>query len=143
VGKNMEKKYIPILYFLSVWIVLYSYLYIAKIFPYNPIILLCIATGFYIINIGNIAYNYNENTLLVYYIIINSLLKLPPLLMVYRDKINYNDIIFSVIFIIIYVIFMILINEDIICIYKNYTDFIINKNDGIMGELYYHINYLL
>ena len=137
----MEIKYIPVLYFLSVWIVLYSYLYIAKIFPYNPIILLCIATGFYIINIGNIAYNYNENTLLVYYIIINSLLKLPPLLMVYRDKINYNDIIFSVIFIIIYVIFMTLIEEDIICIYKNYTDFIINKNDGIMGELYYHINY--
>lgn len=137
----MEKKYIPVLYFLSVWIVLYSYLYIAKIFPYNPIILLCIATGFYIINIGNIAYNYNENTLLVYYIIINTLLKLPPLLMVYRDKINYNDIIFSVIFIIIYVIFMILIKEDIICIYKNYTDFIINKNNGIMGELYYHINY--
>jgi len=137
----MENKYIPVLYFLSVWIVLYSYLYIAKIFPYNPIILLCIATGFYIINIGNIAYNYNENTLLVYYIIINSLLKLPPLLMVYRDKINYNDIIFSVIFIIIYVIFMTLIDEDIMCIYKNYTDFIINKNDGIMGELYYHINY--
>ena len=137
----MRKIYIPVLYFLSVWIVLYSYLYIAKIFPYNPIILLCIATGFYIINIGNIAYNYNENTLLVYYIIINSLLKLPPLLMVYRDKINYNDIIFSVIFIIIYVIFMTLIDEDIICIYKNYTDFIINKNDGIMGELYYHINY--
>ena len=139
----MEKKYIPVLYFLSVWIVLYSYLYVAKIFPYNPIILLCIATGFYIINIGNIAYNYNENTLLVYYIIINSLLKLPPLLMVYRDKINYNDIIFSVIFIIIYVILMTLIDEDIICIYKNYTVFIINKNDGIMGELYYHINYLL
>lgn len=137
----MEKKYIPALYFLSVWIVLYSYLYIAKIFPYNPIILLCIATGFYIINIGNIAYNYNENTLLVYYIIINSLLKLPPLLMVYRDKINYNDIIFTIIFIIIYVIFMTLIEEDIICIYKNYTDFIINKNNGIMGELYYHINY--
>lgn len=137
----MEKKYIPALYFLSVWIVLYSYLYIAKIFPYNPIILLCIAIGFYIINIGNIIYNYNENTLLVYYIIINSLLKLPLLLMVYRDKINYNDIIFSVIFIIIYVIFMILINEDIICIYKNYTDFIINKNNGIMGELYYYINY--
>ena len=137
----MENKYIPVLYFLSVWIVLYSYLYIAKIFPYNPIILLCIATGFYIINIGNIAYNYNENTLLVYYIIINSLLKLPPLLMVYRDKINYNDIIFSVIFIIIYVIFMTLIDEDIMCIYKNYTDFIINKNNGIMGELYYYINY--
>lgn len=38
----MDKKYIPVLYFLSVWIVLYSYLYIAKIFPYNPIILLCI-----------------------------------------------------------------------------------------------------
>ena len=68
----MDKEYIPVLYFLSVWIVLYSYLYIAKIFPYNPIILLCIATGFYIINIVNIAYNYNEHTSLFYYIIINS-----------------------------------------------------------------------
>ena len=38
---------------------------------------------------------------------------------------------------------MTLIDEDIICIYKNYTAFIINKNDGIMGELYYHINYLV
>jgi len=36
---------------------------------------------------------------------------------------------------------MTLIEEDIICIYKKYTAFIINKNDGIMGELYYHINY--
>ena len=89
--------------------------------------MLCIATGFYIINIANIAYNYNEHTALFYYIIINTLLKIPPLLMVYRDKINYNDIIFSFIFIIIYVIFMTLINEDIICIYKNYTAFIINK----------------
>jgi len=53
----MDKKYIPVLYFLSVWIVIYSYLYIAKLFPYNPIILLYIAIGFYIINIGNIAYN--------------------------------------------------------------------------------------
>jgi len=139
----MDKEYIPILYFLSVWIVLYSYLYIAKIFPYNPIILLCIATGFYIINIANIAYNYNDHTSLLYYIIINTLLKIPPLLIVYRDKINYNDIIFSVIFIIIYIIFMTLIDEDIICIYKNYNAFIINKNNGIKGELYYHINYLL
>ena len=38
---------------------------------------------------------------------------------------------------------MTLIDEDIICIYKNYNAFIINKNNGIKGELYYHINYLL
>ena len=136
----MNKEYIPALYFLSIWIVIYSYLYIAKIFPYNPIILLCIATGFYIINIGNISYNYNKHTLIVYYITINSLLKIPPLLMIYRYKINYKDIIFSIIFIIIYVIFITLIGEDILCIYKNYTDFIINKNNGIPGELYYYIN---
>ena len=132
----MDKKYIPVLYFLSVWIVIYSYLYIAKLFPYNPIILLYIAIGFYIINIGNIAYNYNEKSLLFYYIFINTLLKIPPLFLIYHDKIGNNDIIFSVIFIIIYVIFMTLIGEDIICIYKNYTDFIINKNNGIMDELY-------
>tara|TARA_B100000795_G_scaffold227081_1_gene183308 strand:+ start:6053 stop:6472 length:420 start_codon:yes stop_codon:yes gene_type:complete len=135
----MDKKYIPVLYFLSVWIVIYSYLYIAKLFRYNPIILLYIAIGFYIINIGNIAYNNNENSLLFYYIFINTLLKIPPLLLIYNDNIDNNDVIFSVIFIIIYVVFMTLISEDIICIYKNYTDFIINKNNGIMDEIYYYI----
>lgn len=45
---------IPIMNFLSLWIVIYSYIYILNIMPYNPLILLYIAIGFYIINFFNI-----------------------------------------------------------------------------------------
>ena len=137
----MNKQYTPALYFISIWIVIYSYLYIFKIFPYNPIILLNIVIAFTIINIVNILNNYNENTLLYYFIITNTLLKLPPLLMIYKDKIVNNDIIFSVIFVTIYVIFMKIIDVDIIKVYKNYNDFILNKNNGKMSEIYYYIKY--
>lgn len=137
----MNKKYTPALYFISIWIVIYSYLYIFRIFPYNPIILLNIVIAFTIINIINILNNYNENTLLYYFIITNTLLKLPPLLMIYKDKIMNSDIIFSVIFVMIYVIFMKIIDVDIIKVYKNYNDFILNKNNGKMSEIYYYIEY--
>lgn len=137
----MNKQYTPALYFISIWIVIYSYLYIFKIFPYNPIILLNIVIAFTIINIVNILNNYNENTLLYYFIITNTLLKLPPLLMIYKDKIVNNDIIFSVIFVTIYIIFMKIIDVDIIKVYKNYNDFILNKNNGKMSEIYYYIKY--
>lgn len=137
----MNKKYTPVLYFISIWIVIYSYLYIFRIFPYNPIILLNIVIMVTIINIINILNNYNENTLLYYFIITNTLLKLPPLLMIYKDKIMNRDIIFSVIFVMMYIIFMKIIDVDIITVYKNYNDFILNKNNGKMSEFYYYIKY--
>jgi hypothetical protein len=137
----MNKKYTPALYFISNWIVIYSYLYIFRIFPYNPVILLNIVIIITIINIINILNNYNENTLLYYFIITNTLLKLPPLLMIYKDKIINSDIIFSVIFVMIYIIFMKIIDVDIIIVYKNYNEFILNKNNGKMSEIYYYIEY--
>jgi len=137
----MNKKYTPALYFISIWIVIYSYLYIFRIFPYNPVILLNIVIMITIINIINILNNYNENTLLYYFIITNTLLKLPPLLMIYKDKIINSDIIFSVIFVMIYIIFMKIIDVDIITVYKNYNEFILNKNNGKMSEIYYYIEY--
>jgi len=125
------------IYFLSIWIVIYSYLYIFNIVPYNPIILLYIAILYSLLNTIYIIYKYNENTLLYYYIFINILLKIPPFLLIYNNKVSHNDKIFTTIFIIVYLIFIAFTGKNTICIYKNNTDFIINKNNVIK-----EINYI-
>jgi len=145
----MVSKAEPIMNFLSLWIVIYSYVYILNIMPYNPLILLYIAIGFYVINIFNILSkvdNY-ENSLILYYTIGNILLKAPPYLIIINMKKNniaIEDIIFSIVFIIIYVIYMNALKIDIYELYKLYTDFIIDKNKGIQDEFYCYnskINY--
>lgn len=141
----MVSKAEPIMNFLSLWIVIYSYVYILNIMPYNPLILLCIAMGFYVINIFNILSkvdNY-ENSLILYYTICNILLKAPPYLIIINMKKNnfaIEDIIFSIFFIIIYVIYMNALKIDIYELYKLYTDFIIDRNKGIPDEFYCYIS---
>ena len=141
----MVSKAEPIMNFLSLWIVIYSYVYILNIMPYNPLILLYIAIGFYVINIFNILSkvdNY-ENSLILYYTIGNILLKAPPYLIIINMKKNniaIEDIIFSIVFIIIYVIYMNALKIDIYELYKLYTDFIIDKNKGIQDEFYCYIS---
>lgn len=141
----MVSKAEPIMNFLSLWIVIYSYVYILNIMPYNPLILLYIAIGFYVINIFNILSkvdNY-ENSLILYYTIGNILLKAPPYLIIINMKKNniaIEDIIFSIVFVIIYIIYMNVLKIDIYELYKLYTDFIIDKNKGIPDEFYCYIS---
>ncbi len=89
--------------------------------------MLYIAILYSLLNTIYIIYNYNENTLLYYYIFINILLKIPPFLLIYNNKVSHNDKIFTTIFIIVYLIFIAFTGKNPICIYKNNTDFIINK----------------
>jgi hypothetical protein len=111
---------------LSFWIILYSICYIFNIFPYNPIILLYIALSFVIILVY-ILLNY-ENDILIYFIILNLIIKVPFILLIHRKKIYMIDIIFTIIFISIYFIYIRIINEDVITIYKELIWwFIVNK----------------
>ena len=122
--------------FFSIWIFIYTIAYIFKITPYNPIILICIALTFFIITLLIVIYKLNEKSLLIYYLIVNIIGKLIPLFIIFNDKITNNDIIFTVYFILLYVIYMQIIKEDIICMYSNYIEFIIDKDKGREGGLY-------
>jgi hypothetical protein len=122
--------------FFSIWIFIYTIAYIFKLVPYNPIILICIALTFFIISLIIIIYNLNQNTLLFYYIMINTIAKIIPLFIIIDNKISNNDIIFSVYFILLYLIYMQYIKEDIICVYKDYIDFIIDKDKGKESSFY-------
>jgi hypothetical protein len=123
-------KYVSYEKLLSFWIILYSIGYINNIFKYNPIILLFIAYLFVIVSSAFIAYKYNKNTQLFYFILVNSVVKLPFILLIWDKKITKQDIIFTCLFILAYVIYMKIIDEDIINYYREIIRYIINYEDG-------------
>ena len=122
--------------FLSIWIFIYTIAYLLKIVPYNPIILISIALIFFIASLFIIVKNLNEKSILTYYLFINFIGKVIPLFIIINDKITNNDIIFTVYFILIYVVYMLIMKEDIICVYNEYIEFIINKDNGGESQLY-------
>lgn len=122
--------------FISIWIFIYTIAYLLKIAPYNPVILISIALIFFIASLFIIVKNLNERSLLIYYLIINFIGKVTPLFIIINDKITNNDIIFTVYFILIYVIYMLIMKEDIICVYNDYIEFIIDKDNGGESQLY-------
>jgi len=122
--------------FFSIWIFIYTIAYIFKIVPYNPIILIYIALTFFAFSLFIIIYYLNENSLLFYYIMINTIAKIIPLFIIINNKITYNDMIFTVYFILLYVIYMQIIKEDIICVYRDYIEFIIDKDKGRESSFY-------
>jgi hypothetical protein len=116
--------------FLSFWIILYSIGYILKIFPYNPIILLSIAIVFFIFAMIIILYYKKGKIFPLYFFIIN-FIKLPIFAMIYyqNKKINSYDIIFTIYFIVFYIIYIELISDNIFCIYYNLIDYNVNYNN--------------
>ena len=115
---------------LSAWIFIYAVLYIFRLVSFNPIILLYIAYGFVLYSsIFILAYGTDINRY-YFYIAINTFFKVIPIMIVQNDKITINDMIFTVIFILIYVVYMTAIREDIICIYRDLVLHVIDKNKG-------------
>ena len=126
--------------FLSIWIFIYSIAYLFKIVSYNPVLLISIALTFFIFSLFIIIPRLNERSLLLYYVTINSLGKILPLLLIINNKITNSDIIFTVYFILIYVAYMLVVKDDIYCVYKDYVEFIIDRDRAREGAIYHYIN---
>jgi hypothetical protein len=124
--------------FLSFWIILYSIGYVLKLFPYNPIILLGFAILVFVIKVIIVLYYYNKNSSLLYYFIINFFTKIPLFIIIYGEgaKLTNDDIIFTFLMVLVYIIYIKAIKEDILCIYRDFLYFIIDKEDGREGPLY-------
>jgi hypothetical protein len=126
--------------FLSIWIFLYTLAYLLGIVPYNPVILISIALTFFVISLFVIVPRLNERSLLTYYITINTLGKIIPLLFIINRKITNSDILFTVYFVLIYVVYMLIVKDDIVCVYTDYVEFIINRDRARKGAIYHEIN---
>ena len=137
---KMGERVITIDRFLSIWIFFYIIAYFLGIFPYNPIILISIALTFFIFSLFIIIPRLNERSLLTYYITINTFGKIIPLLFIINRKITIDDILFTFSFIIIYIIYMLIVKDDIVSVYRDYIDFIINRDKAREGAIYHEIN---
>jgi hypothetical protein len=83
-------------------------------------------------------YSKHHNGLL-YYFFINTIFKFIPILLIYKNSINIQDIVFTCIFIIIYVAYMLYIKDDIICVYRDMINYYIDENTGRQTEIAYNI----
>jgi hypothetical protein len=124
--------------FLSFWIVLYSFGYVLKVFPYNPIVLLGISILVFSFAVIIALYYHNKNSNLFYYFVINFLAKIPIFIIIYNNNpgMKHGDIIFSVLIILIYILYIKAVDDDILCVYRDLLLFIINKEEGREGPLY-------
>jgi len=136
----MDNRVITVDRFLSIWIFLYTIVYLIGIAPYNPVILISIALTFFTISLFIIIPRLNERSLLTYYITINTLGKIIPLLFIINRKITTSDIVFTVSFILIYVAYMFIVKDDIVCVYTDYVEFIIDRDKAREGAIYHEIN---
>jgi hypothetical protein len=136
----MDNRVITVDRFLSIWIFLYTIVYLLGFAPYNPVILISIALTFFTISLFIIVPRLNERSLLTYYITINTLGKIIPLLFIIKRKITTGDIVFTVSFILIYVAYMLILKDDIVCIYTDYVEFIIDRDRAREGAIYHEIN---
>ena len=138
----MDDRVITVDRFLSIWIFIYTIIYFLGIAPYNPVILISIALTFFAISLFIIIPRLNERSLLTYYITINTLGKIIPLLFIINRKITTGDIGFTVSFILIYVAYMLIVKDDIVCVYTDYVEFIIDRDRAREGAIYHEINKL-
>jgi hypothetical protein len=128
--------------FLSIWIFIYTIAYFLKIVPYNPVILISIALTFFLFSLFIIVPRLNERSLLTYYIVINTLGKILPLLILMNTPITVSDIVFTVYFILTYVVYMLIFKDDIVCVYIDYVEFIIDRDRAREGAIYHYITTL-
>jgi hypothetical protein len=102
--------------------------------------MISIALTFFVISLFVIVPRLNERSLLTYYITINTLFKIFPLLFIINRKITNSDIIFTVYFVLIYVVYMLIVKDDVVCVYTDYIEFIINRDRAREGAIYHEIN---
>ena len=135
-----EQRVITVDRFLSVWIFIYTIAYLLGIVSYNPVILISIALTYFTLSLFIIIPRLNERSLLTYYITINTLGKIIPLVFIINNKITNSDIIFTVFFVLTYVAYMLIVKDDIVCVYRDYVEFIIDRDRAREGAIYHEIN---
>ena len=126
---------IPIYYIFSEWIIILSLLYYFNFIPYNPIYLVYLAllvNTFMLIYILYLNYNNKIEKEVIFKMMLNIFIeKLIPLYLIYNKPINQNDMYFSIFIIILYVIFMELMNKNFIELYQYISESIINNKNVI------------
>jgi hypothetical protein len=131
-------KYIRSDYIFSYWIFLWFILYLLKLVPYNPkliIILGIIEITFTIIYL--IVKNVSLRKITKFFII-NIIIKFIPLLLIYKDPIKKKDIYATIILVLIYLIWLYINDVNVIKVYQKLISSYLSKNlpETYFSQLY-------
>jgi len=139
---------IKMISFISYWFFLWFILFIMGIIKANPLIFLLISLIFILTQIIYLYINNTNTYNLTKYIIINMIIKIIPiyiLISYYPISINYDDISFGLLLIVIYIITMIILKIDVIKSYNRIIRNYIDNNEKDKTEIsklydYYYNN---
>ena len=122
-------------YWLFIWFILYYYKYVKS----SPLLILIYA---YILTLGSVLYlleNKISKYNLIKYLIINSSIKLIPILLIIKFPliITKNDFSMTFYLLLIYILIMIILNKNPYIYYKNsINSYITNNNKTLLSYLY-------
>ena len=117
-------------YIFSYWICLWFILYLLKLVPYNP--KLIIILGIIEITFSLIYVIVKKASLrkITKFFIINIIIKFIPLLLIYKDPIEKKDIYATVILVLIYLIWMYINDVNVIKVYKKLSNLYLSKSSS-------------
>lgn len=122
---------IPTKNILSFWIIVYFILYCCELVPFNPLLLVILCIFFQLITIFCYYIFNNKLDSKLCYLIIILIIKIICLYFIYNIKITCDDVCFSIIFILVYNLYISYSDENIFYIYFDLLLHNINGNGRI------------
>ena len=108
--------------FFTTWIMIWFFLYSFNLFPYNPKLVLYIAIIVSLIMLCSMIYNQVNIYYIITFLILFTLTKLIPYLLVKNNTCGYEDIYFSCSLFLFYLIYLkIIVGNTYECIHKLYV----------------------
>ena len=122
----------------SYWVVIISFFHIFHFIKYNPLPLLIIGILLNLIEITLMIYHKNSISHIITFTLLSFTMKIIPYLYMKDDIITRNDVINSILLVIIYFLYLHINNVNIIEFLKNYTSGIKeNKPNGPFTYYFY------
>ena len=125
---------------LTFWMIVYFILYKLKLVKYNPIILFYIGLLFVIVSfIYVLIYGKITNRVLLF-IFVNLFIKVIPIILIYKDKIQSSDMVFTCIFIIVYMLYLSIVKDNAIDLYRDIIINLVDDKKGRQVDIFKYMN---
>lgn len=120
--------YIRADYIFSYWIFFWFILYLLKLVPYNPKLIIILGIIEITFTLIYLIFKKAKLQKIIKFIVINIVIKFIPLLLIYKDPLRKKDIYATFILILIYLIWLYINNVNILEIYKKLVNSYLNNS---------------
>ena len=114
-------------YIFSYWIFLWFILYLLKLVPYNPKLIIILGIIEILFTLIYLIVKNASLRKITKFIIINIIIKFIPLLLIYKDPLRKKDIYATVILVLIYLIWMYINDVNVIKVYQKLINSYLEK----------------